>query len=145
MNLPIEALELDMPVRVERFGLAVDSGGPGFRRGGLGMVREYLVLCDRIIFSHRGERYFTPAFGSHGGGSGAVSSGTIMRANGHEEHIQSKVETVLTKGDRIILVTAGGAGYGNPRDRDRALVAADVANGKVSLAAARAVYGLAQA
>jgi len=142
MNLPIEALELDMPVRIGRFGLAVDSGGPGFRRGGLGMVREYLVLSDQIIFSHRGERYFTPAFGSHGGGPGAVSSGTIIRANGRVEYIKSKVETVLTKDDHVILVTAGGGGYGNPSDRDRALVAKDVANGKVSLAAARDVYGL---
>jgi N-methylhydantoinase B len=141
MNLPVEAIELDMPVRIERFSLVVDSGGSGFHRGGLGMVREYVVLCDRIIFSHRGERYFTPALGSHGGGLGAVSSGTIIRANGRVEHIQSKVETVLMKEDHVILVTPGGGGYGNPRDRNRALVAADVANGKISLAAARDVYG----
>ncbi|MGE0119903.1 MAG: hydantoinase B/oxoprolinase family protein [Dongiaceae bacterium] len=145
MNLPVEALEMDMPVRIERFGLAIDSGGPGLHRGGLGMVREYLILADRIVFSHRGERYFTPTFGSHGGGSGAVSSGTIIRADGRVEPIQSKTETVLAKGDRLILVTPGGGGYGDPRDRDRALVQADIADGKVSLAAAQDIYEIPQA
>jgi N-methylhydantoinase B/oxoprolinase/acetone carboxylase alpha subunit len=144
MNLPVEALEMDLPLRVEQFGLAVDSGGPGFHRGGLGFVRKYVVLDDRIVFSHRGERYFTPTFGSHGGGSGAPAGGTITRANGRQETIPSKIETVLMKGDRLELITAGGAGYGNPRERDRSLVEADVENGKVSPIAAREIYALAQ-
>jgi N-methylhydantoinase B len=142
MNLPVEALELDLPMRIEHFGFAIDSGGPGFHRGGLGVVRKYAVLDNGVVFSHRGERYFTPTFGAHGGGQGAVSKGLINRADGRKEAILSKVETVLNKGDTVLLVTAGGAGFGDPRDRDRALVQDDVVNGKISLDAAREIYGL---
>jgi N-methylhydantoinase B len=142
MNLPVEALEMEMPMRVEHFGLAIDSGGAGLFRGGLGMIRTYVVLDGEIVFSHRGERYFTPAYGSHGGGEGAVSAGVITRANGREETIPAKIVTVLTRGDRVTLVTAGGAGFGDPRERDRASVALDVANGKVSSKAARETYGM---
>ena len=108
----------------------------GQGRVGDGFYRNHRD-CDE---SHRGAQ-ITEGPGKDLGGLGAVSSGTIIRANGRVEHIQSKVETVLMKEDHVILVTPGGGGYGNPRDRNRALVAADVANGKISLAAARDVYG----
>jgi N-methylhydantoinase B/oxoprolinase/acetone carboxylase alpha subunit len=142
MNLPVEALEMDLPLRVEYFALVPDSGGPGMHRGGLGLIRRYRVLGDRVTFTHRGERYFTPTIGSHGGGEGAVSSGTIKRADGSHETIPSKAETVLMKGDELTLVTAGGAGYGDPLKRERVLVEADIDNGKVTIDAARTIYGL---
>ena len=65
----------------------------------------------------------------------------IRRAGGGEEVVKSKIVSTLRKGDRIVIATAGGGGYGAPTERDPALVQADLRNGKVSLEAAREFYG----
>jgi N-methylhydantoinase B len=70
---------------------------------------------------------------------GASARSVIIRADGREEVIPSKALTVLNKGDRVIVETPGGGGYGDPRRRRS--VQEDVANGKVSAEAARSVYG----
>jgi len=139
MNQPIEALCLDAPIRIRRFALRPDSGGVGKHRGGLGVVREYEFLADDIRFTFRGERHFTAARGSAGGGDGAMSKATIYRADGRVEQI-SKCVTTVSRGDRVVLETAGGAGYGDPKLRDRDTLAADVANRKISSDSARKVY-----
>jgi N-methylhydantoinase B/oxoprolinase/acetone carboxylase alpha subunit len=141
MNLPAEALEMDAPLRLQRVALRTDSGGCGQYRGGLGVVREYEVLADGVTFTHRGERHFSAAPGVEGGLPGASAYSVIRRADGREEVIPSKMLTVLDKGDRVRVQTPGGGGYGDPKLRRD--VAADVANGKVSPAAAREHYGLA--
>jgi N-methylhydantoinase B/oxoprolinase/acetone carboxylase alpha subunit len=61
--------------------------------------------------------------------------------DGSEQVIKSKLVSTLRKGDRIVIATAGGGGYGAPQRRDPALVQADLRNGKVSLEAARESYG----
>lgn len=139
MNQPIEALCLDAPIRIRRFALRPDSGGAGKQRGGLGVVREYEFLADDIRFTFRGERHFTAARGSAGGGDGAMSKATIYRADGRVEQI-SKCVTTVSRGDRVVLETAGGAGYGDPKLRSRDTLAADVANRKISPESARKVY-----
>lgn len=141
MNLPAEALEMDAPLRLHRVALRTDSGGCGEYRGGLGVIREYEVLADGVTFTHRGERHFSAAPGLGGGLPGASAHSVIRRADGREEVVPSKLLTVLEKGDRVIVQTPGGGGYGAPKRRRD--VAADVANGKVSSAAARDHYGLA--
>lgn len=141
MNLPAEALEMDAPLRLHRVALREDSGGAGEYRGGLGVVREYEVLADDVSFTHRGERHFSAAPGLNGGLPGASAHSVIIRADGREEVIPSKALTVLNKGDRVIVQTPGGGGYGDPAKR-RSLDA-DVANSKVSVEAARAAYGAA--
>jgi N-methylhydantoinase B len=55
--------------------------------------------------------------------------------------VKSKIVSMLRKGDRIVVATAGGGGYGIPTERNTALVQADLHNGKVSLEAAREFYG----
>jgi N-methylhydantoinase B/oxoprolinase/acetone carboxylase alpha subunit len=142
MNMPVEAMGLEAPIRVTRFGLRTDSGGAGRRRGGLGVVREYRFLVDNIAFTHRGERHFTAAAGSGGGGSGAMSRSVIHRADGRLEIVPSKLFTTVHKGDRLVVETAGGGGFGDPCERDRALVREDVRNGKVGATAAADIYGL---
>jgi len=139
MNLPAEAIEMEAPVRLHRVELRRDSGGAGEFRGGLGVVREYEILADGVSFTHRGERHFSAAAGLAGGLPGVSAHSVIRRANGDEEVIASKALTVLNKGDRIIVETPGGGGYGDPKRR--AGLAGDVANGKVSGEAARRLYG----
>jgi N-methylhydantoinase B/oxoprolinase/acetone carboxylase alpha subunit len=131
MNLPAEAMEMETPIRLNRVALRAGSGGAGQFRGGPGTVREYEVLVDNVTFTHRGERHFSAARGVFGGGDGARAESVIIRCDGTEEIIPSKVVTRLMRGDRVIVKTAGGAGYGAPSARDSAFAAADVADGLV--------------
>ena len=122
---------METPIRLNRMSLRAGSGGAGTHRGGLGTLREYEVLTDNVTFTHRGERHFSAARGVFGGGDGARAESVILRADGTTETIPSKVVTRLMKGDRVILQTAGGAGYGDPALRSADATAADVADGKV--------------
>lgn len=138
MNLPAEALELDAPIRVHRVALRRDSGGAGLRRGGLGIVREYEMLHGEVRFTHRGERHFIAPKGRAGGLDGATARTIINRADGRQETVPSKLVTTLRAGDRVVLETAGGGGFGEPSRREPALVGLDVADGKISERAAMA-------
>jgi N-methylhydantoinase B len=137
MNLPAEAMEMEAPIRVHRVALRTDSGGAGTFRGGLGVVREYEILDGEVSLSHRGERHFFSAPGLDGGSEGAKAYSVIRRAGGGEEVIPSKAATTLHKGDRLVIETAGGGGYGDRRGRS----GEHVRNGKVGEDAARSVYG----
>jgi N-methylhydantoinase B len=141
MNLPVEAMEMDAPIRVHQLALRENSGGAGTHRGGLGIVKEYEILEGEVSFTYRGERHFFAPQGTRGGGEGAKAKAVITRAGGREEAIPSKMLTTLKRGDRVVIETAGGAGNGPASARDRALVATDVADGKVSESQARALYG----
>jgi N-methylhydantoinase B len=138
MNLPAEALELDAPIRVHRVALRPDSGGAGARRGGLGTVREYEILHGDVRFTHRGERHFIAPAGRAGGGNGAMARTVIHRAGGAKETVPSKLVTTLRAGDRVVMETAGGGGYGDPAARDPAQVRADLEDGKISAEEAKA-------
>lgn len=140
MNLPAEALELEAPIRVHRMALREDSGGAGTWRGGLGCVREFEFLEGEVTLTHRGERHHHAAQGSQGGLPGAKAVSRIVRADGSEEIIRSKLLTRVGKGDRLVVETAGGGGYGPPTERDRGALEEDVRNGKVSADAAREIY-----
>jgi N-methylhydantoinase B len=131
MNLPVEALESDTPIRVHRLALRPDSGGAGRQRGGLGIVKEYEVLDGEIAFTCRGERHFFAPRGARGGGDGGTANAVIRRAEGGEEIIPSKGMTTLRAGDRVVVETAGGGGNGPPAERDPAALARDLADGKV--------------
>lgn len=147
MNVPAEAMELEAPIRVNRCALRPDTGGAGQGRGGLGLVKEFEVLASaegEVSFSHRGERHFVAPPGMAGGGDGGLATSQILRAGGRIEEIPSKVVTRLVRGDRVVVGTAGGAGWGDPRHRSRAAVETDLADGKIGAAAAEAIYGLAQ-
>jgi N-methylhydantoinase B/oxoprolinase/acetone carboxylase alpha subunit len=143
MNMPVEALELEAPARVHRMSLRRDSGGTGEFRGGLGCVREIEFLADNIALTHRGERHRHAARGSQGGGDGAKAFSKIIRRDGSEEVVHSKLFTVVHSGERLIVETAGGGGYGDPNGRDRQSVQEDVRNRKVSEESAKNDYGLA--
>ena len=132
MNLPIEALEMDVPIRIHRTELRRDSGGIGEFRGGLGLIREYEILTGEVILTHRGERHLYPARGRMGGGSGAKAQSIIRRADGSSEFINSKTVDRLFPGDHLMIETAGGGGYGEFFARKLTSISDDVANRKVS-------------
>lgn len=145
MNVPAEAMELEAPIRVTRWALVPDSGGAGTTRGGLGIVKTFEVLDDAdgpISFSHRGERHFVAASGAAGGGPGGVAKSWIERGDGSVEIIPSKRVGSLAPGDKLVVSTAGGGGWGEPKARDRAKVATDIADGKVGAEAGKRDYGV---
>ena len=142
-NQPIELLEADLPLRVERYGVVPDSGGAGRQRGGLAYVREYRVLARRATLTIRTDRRDHPPYGLEGGGPGAPSSNVVISSDGSRELPTMPMEAyTLVEGDRFTHVSAGGGGFGPPYDRDPAAVLDDVLDGKVSVTAARERYGV---
>jgi N-methylhydantoinase B len=142
-NIPIEAVELESPLRVTHYRLRVDSGGPGRHRGGLGFERGLEVLRGELRVSHRGERHRTAPWGLFGGEAGATARSLLTRADGTTLSIPSKLDFTMAPGDRLELWTTGGGGHGDPLERDPDLVLEDVLDGKVSPEAARDRYGVA--
>ena len=120
MNLPVEALELSVPIRVRRVAIRQGSGGAGRHRGGNGVIREYEMLHGPVRVGHRGERFYSQAPGLAGGGPGQSGISTIHHAEGGEEVIPSKREFTLQEGDRLVMQTPGGGGYGAPPEPEPA-------------------------
>ena len=130
MNLPVEALEMDVPIRVHKTELSTGSGGSGKFRGGLGIIREYEILHGTVVFTHRGERHNHPARGLMGGEPGGKAYSKIKRRDGKEIVIKSKTVETLEIGDQILVQTAGGGGYGCPTERPEHLQRNDIADRK---------------
>jgi len=142
MNIPTEVVERETPMRITYFRIRRDSGGAGRFRGGCGYEKEYECLSDRVVVSHRGERHYTQPWGLEGGGPGASSRSIIIRANGEQEVVPSKMIIELRKHDRLVLWTSGGGGYGDPMQRPAEEVLDDALNGKVSIEAGKREYGV---
>jgi len=141
-DTPIEALELEYPLRVERYELIADSGGAGTYRGGLGLAREVRYLSGEGSFTNRSDGQKFPPPGVLGGAAGGTSRQRLVRADGRVEKLPSKATNLtIAAGDLVCMETAGGGGYGSPSARDPDAVLADVLDGKISIAAARATYG----
>ena len=135
---PVEVIEAASPLVIRRKEFRSDSGGPGRHRGGLGQTIEIEVRTgERFSVSVLGDRTATPAAGYSGGGPGALASVTTdPPAEG-----DPKFGLRLPAGSTVTLHLPGGGGYHDPRGRDAGLVAADVADGLVSPAAAERDYG----
>jgi N-methylhydantoinase B len=132
MNVPIELTEQEFPVRVVSYSLRPDSGGIGRYRGGLGVTRVVEVL-EECEFSSQFDRVKFPPPGWAGGGPGATARIAVVR-DGKEQELPGKVLAFpLVRGDRVILDTQGGGGFGDPATRDPAAVQHDLVEGKVTL------------
>jgi N-methylhydantoinase B len=111
LNTPIEALEIEFPLRASEYSLRRGSGGEGRRRGGDGVVRELEALAD-MSFSLLTERRRHPPSGARGGSPGACGRNMLLPADGEAEELAAKAEGVLRRGDRLRIETPGGGGHG---------------------------------
>jgi N-methylhydantoinase B len=140
-NTPIEVLESEFPIRVLRHEWIADSAGPGAFRGGLGYIKEYELLEDALLTLRLGNSFGSAGWGVLDGSPGARAAAFVIGADG-ETPLRPLQTVNLKRGDRLRLHMAGGGGYGDPRQRDRDLVVADLRDGYISAAAAADVYGL---
>jgi N-methylhydantoinase B len=141
-HISIEIFETRFPWYVVKEELAIDSGGPGKYRGGLGIEwvikpvkhsPKMTVVIDRIEIS---------PYGLYGGYPGLHGLIAVKTKNGEIRELPSKGTFMLSEGDELIMRTPGGGGYGDPLDRDPELVLYDVINGYVSREAAFRDYGV---
>lgn len=142
-NTPVEIMESDTPLIIERRELLTDSGGPGRMKGGLGRRVVFRIPDDEyapippVSLGIQSGRYHYPPEGLFGGKNGAKAQFLINGKPGNPYGL-----TQLKPGDIIVMDAAGGGGYGNPLDRDLEMVENDVSEGYVSLESARKNYGV---
>jgi N-methylhydantoinase B len=143
-NLPIEALEREYPLLVERYTLRIDSGGAGEYRGGLGIRRDIRALHEGVTFSSLADRQRIPPWGLDGGHAGAPGEFILIRKDGDASRVGAKASNIkLNEGDLISVRTPGAGGFGDPYRRKLESVQIDIAEGSVSAEAAQSLYGVA--
>ena len=108
-----EVLETRYPVLLEEFAIREGSGGTGKHKGGEGVIRR---ICFReamtaAILSTRRE---TAPFGLDGGSEARPGVNTVIRSNGDQIPLKGRDEVALEPGDRIVIATPGGGGFGDP-------------------------------
>lgn len=137
---PIEIIETEYPMTVERFEVVPDSAGAGRHRGGPAFVREYRALADfRLGLRSGGYRY--GSWGVDGGRGPSMAGCTLHPATPEEESMPALFVREMRAGDVVQVVFAGGGGLGDPRDRDPALVVEDVRNGIYTAETAIELFG----
>ena len=140
-NAPIEMVENQAPIRVERYELVPDSGGAGQWRGGMSVLRQLRFLGERATLQLRSDRRRHSPYGLMGGRDGAVSNNLLDDGKSWSQ-LPTKFTRPLAKGQAVRHTTAAAGGYGDPLRRDPDLVLADVIDGKVTPEGAERDYGV---
>jgi N-methylhydantoinase B len=142
---PVELYEQRYPVRIRKFALREESGGPGKYRGGLGAEIETEFLRGEGTASTIGDRGRFAPKGLAGGMEGAKTELEFLLGEQRyvSPHITKDSNIRLMPGDRVRMLTPGGGGFGDPFQRDPAQVASDVRNGYIGREAASRDYGVA--
>ena len=125
LNTPVEAMETEYPLRVERYALRPSSGGDGRYRGGLGLERTVTVETDATV-SLLTERRRTAPAGIDGGEDGATGENLI-----DGDPVPAKASVDVETGTTVSVRTPGGGGHGEPAERDPEARERDRRDGKV--------------
>jgi len=143
-NQPIELVEAELPLRILRYGLVPDSGGPGEYRGGLAFERMFEFRAETAEFTVRSDRRYFPPYGVAGGNVGSPSRTELTTSDGAARIIPPMPLQSFDQhfGDIVSTVSAGGGGYGTAIQRSPALVLEDVLDGKVTPDGASNDYGV---
>jgi N-methylhydantoinase B len=139
--VPNEFLERYFPLRIERYSTEPDSGGAGLHRGGNGIHMTYRFLASGTISIHD-DRWFVPPWGVNGGEPGKRARKILEKQDGTQIIVANKAEDVhVEEGDQLHYITWGGGGWGDPLERDPALVGKEIVQGLVTGDGAR-TYGV---
>jgi N-methylhydantoinase B len=142
-NTPVEILESDAPLVVECRALLPDSGGAGRNRGALGRREVFRVPDDAnapqppVLMALQSGRFRLPPEGLFGGKPGARAQFLVNGQPGDPYGL-----TRLERGDVVVMDSAGGGGYGDPRERDRAALGRDLREGKITPQGVARDYGI---
>jgi N-methylhydantoinase B len=130
-NLPVEAIEMEYPLRVEDYALIEDSGGAGTHRGGMGIRRSIRPVGHMCEFNGVGERFRHQPWGIFGGTSGAQGAFHIETHDVEKVSLTSKASRVKLWPENIVVIsTPGAGGYGTPKNRTKDALRQDLASGK---------------
>lgn len=141
-NLPVEVIESELPIQVQRYGFVPNSGGPGCFRGGLSMMREFKLTSGSATLTLRSDRSRFRPYGLAGGMEGSSARSMLVTSEGDEIALPTKFTRPLKAGETFSHVQAGAGGYGDPLLRDPETVARDVEDEKIDIAHALSVYGV---
>jgi N-methylhydantoinase B len=112
LNTPIEAIERDYPLRVERYEFADGTGGSGRFHGGDGLVRALTLIDGDARVSLLSERHAVAPRGAQGGGNGAVGDHQLLDEHGEMQTLPAKTTRAFAVGQTLVIQTPGGGGYG---------------------------------
>ncbi len=142
-NTPVESCENALPIVIRRYGLVPDSGGAGRYRGGLAMRLDFEALHVDTEVTGRGlERFELAPWGVAGGSAGTSGRCTLTRANGEVSDVGKFDLLRMGPGDVVSIISAAGAGYGDPLDRPVREVLADVERGLLTEQYVAEAYGV---
>jgi N-methylhydantoinase B len=142
-NTPVEINEAEVPIKIRRYGLVPDSGGPGRWRGGLGLEMEFQLFAPQSMVTARNrDRSVFSAWGLRGGKAGRASR--FVKNPGTEGAVELGSTDIVPcdPGDIILVQGPAAGGYGDPLERPIAAVLDDVRRGFVSVESARSEYGV---
>jgi len=140
-NNPIEIIESESPLRIERYGYLRDTGGPGMFRGGLALVRDYRLLEEEAVLQLRSDRRTHLPYGLRGGRPGTPSR-NLVNPDNEPRDLPGKCRLTIRRGDVFRHILAGAGGWGDPFKRDPERVAFDVGEGKISIEYAQREYAV---
>jgi len=140
-NAPVEVIENNYPLFVEKYGLVPNSEGAGKYRGGFGMTREVVAFLDSKLTVGTDREKLRP-WGVLGGHEASGSKTFKVLPDGKVVQLPAKFTGELDKQSKLIVITPGGGGWGDPFTRDPEKVLWDVVEGLVSINRARDVYGV---
>jgi N-methylhydantoinase B/oxoprolinase/acetone carboxylase alpha subunit len=141
-NNPIEELDLRFPVRCDQYELRPEPAAPGRWRGGIGIIRRNRFLIDGT-YSCEGDRQYDPPRGVFGGWDGLVASTHKNPGTAREEYLEAKVTGIeFSAGEYIEFREPNAGGYGDPLEREPALVREDVLDDFTTIELARDAYGV---
>ena len=139
---PVEVMEQYFPVLFRRFALREGSGGAGRHRGGFGVHYEVEILRGEAVASFVMDHGRVGPPGVLGGEDGARNIVRVHRGGAVyvPDHLSKDQNIRVVAGDRVEVMTPGGGGYGDPRERPAALIARDIARGYYTVAEAKSLW-----
>lgn len=143
-DIPVEVAETRFPVRITRYQLHTSEYGIGQFRGGLGVIRDTCMLTDHVQMQMSNEQTKTPPHGLRGGHDSGINRAIAWLGSDKEVTLTERTSYYgpFHSGDVVSYRTSGGAGIGDPLDRDPELVRWEVLNDLLTAANARAFYGV---